>query len=95
MVGRGKNSVFGFAPNAQCYLADYKTSGTTTDIDHTVKDLCNNCQIIASSLVDVRDEDYYNDAEYLKKIQKARAYYGAFGEKNPFFVSAGNWGDGT
>ena len=94
MVGRGGNSIFGFAPNAQCYLADYKTSGTTDNIDQTVKDLCDNCQIIASSLVDVNEESAYGDAAYLKKIQRARMYYGTFGQKNPFFVSAGNWGDG-
>lgn len=97
MVGRGGEGVFGFAPNAQCYLADYYTGDDLGKVA-AVKTLCDNCQIIASSLVDTWDEERYAQEGYLKGLevlQKARRHYGIFGQTHPFFISAGNWGDGT
>ena len=88
MVGRGGEGIFGFAPNAKCFLINFFEYVTPDLVEEAVEVLCKNCQVIANSLVDTPDIDY----DWKRMIRRS---YGVFGETNPLFVSSGNWGYGT
>jgi hypothetical protein len=58
MVGRGGINIFGFAPNARCFLCDTYT-GDGWYLEEAIRILTENCQVISNSLVDSWEESTY------------------------------------